>query len=142
MTVEEFNEKYCSICGSQMCIGEPDEIAHCGYYQGDIEGIAKLYFPERGQKFFDEVLKGLENDPGFKKLVDDLNRLLGSKSKKRKKENTMQKCKIFEARDEKALEERYNEWVEKEFQHSPLNEVTHMNTFMKDGWYKMVILYK
>ena len=54
----------------------------------------------------------------------------------------MQKCKIFEARDEKALEERYNEWVEKEFQHSPLNEVTHMITFMKAGWYKMVILYK
>ena len=85
MTIEEFNDKYCSICGSLMCIGESDEIAHCGYYQGDIEGIAKLYFPERGQKFFDEVLKGLENDPGFKKLVDDLNRLLGSKSEKRKR---------------------------------------------------------
>lgn len=139
MTVEEFNEKYCSRCGSQMCIGDSDEIAHCGHYQGDIEGITKLYFPEKGQKFFDEVLKGLENDPGFKKLVDDLNRLLGSKSEKRKKENTMQKCKIFEARDEKALEKEYNDWAEKQ---PALVEVTHMNTFMKDGWYKMVVLYK
>ena len=33
----------------------------------------ELVLEEWEQKFFDEVLKGLENDPGFKKLVDDFN---------------------------------------------------------------------
>jgi hypothetical protein len=33
----------------------------------------------------------------------------------------------------------YNEWADKM---SALTEVSHMNTFMKDGWYKMVVLYK
>lgn len=51
----------------------------------------------------------------------------------------MQKCKIFEAKNEKELEERYNEWADKM---PALTEVSHVNTFMKDGWYKMVVLYK
>lgn len=52
----------------------------------------------------------------------------------------MQKCKIFEARNEVELEDKYNKWAS-EFSH--VNEVTHMNTFIKgDGWYKMVVLYK
>jgi hypothetical protein len=51
----------------------------------------------------------------------------------------MQKCKIFEAKNEKELEKEYNEWADKM---SALTEVSHMNTFMKDGWYKMVLLYR
>jgi hypothetical protein len=51
----------------------------------------------------------------------------------------MQKCKIFEAKNEKELEEKYADWAK---DMNALVEVTHMNTFMKGDWYKMVILYK
>ncbi len=51
----------------------------------------------------------------------------------------MQKCKIFEAKSELELEQKYNDWT-KEL--AGPTEVTHMNCFMKGDWYKMVILYK
>ena len=52
----------------------------------------------------------------------------------------MQRCKIFEARNEIELENKYNEWA-KTFDKVVYASVTHVNTFVKDGWYKMVVLY-
>ena len=50
----------------------------------------------------------------------------------------MQKCKIFEAKSELELEQKYNDWTKDAIG----SEVTHMNCFMKGDWYKMVVLYK
>ena len=79
MTIEEFNKTYCTICGSLICIGEPDEIAHCGYYQGDIEGINKMYDKEAYEKKIEAVCEELRNDPEFNKLLNKLSEYLKNK---------------------------------------------------------------
>ena len=42
MTVSEFQDKYCMLCGTQSCLGQPEDFPHCGYYNGEIEGIPKV----------------------------------------------------------------------------------------------------
>ena len=47
MTIEQFMSENCVLCGTQSCVchlGIVDEegISHCGYYQGDIDGIPKI----------------------------------------------------------------------------------------------------
>lgn len=42
MTVPEFQDKYCKLCGTQSCLGQPEDFSHCGYYNGEIEGIPKI----------------------------------------------------------------------------------------------------
>ena len=42
MTVSEFQDKYCKLCGTQRCLGQPEDFPHCGYYNGEIEGIPKI----------------------------------------------------------------------------------------------------
>ena len=42
MTVSEFQDKYCMLCGSQRCLGQPEDFSHCCYYHGEIEGIPKV----------------------------------------------------------------------------------------------------
>ena len=37
MTVSEFQDKYCMLCGTQSCLGQPEDFPHCGYYNGEIE---------------------------------------------------------------------------------------------------------
>ena len=42
MTVSEFQDKYCMLCGTQSCLGQPEDFSYCGYYNGEIEGIPKV----------------------------------------------------------------------------------------------------
>ena len=42
MTVLEFQQKYCSLCGTQSCFGEAEDISHCGRYHGEIDGVPKI----------------------------------------------------------------------------------------------------
>ena len=42
MTVSEFQDKYCMLCGTQRCLGQPEDFPYCGYYNGEIEGIPKV----------------------------------------------------------------------------------------------------
>ena len=42
MTILEFQQMYCHMCGTQRCFGEAEDISHCGYYNGEIEGIPKI----------------------------------------------------------------------------------------------------
>lgn len=41
MTVKEFRQTYCSLCGTQRCLGTEEDISYCGYYHGEIEGLPK-----------------------------------------------------------------------------------------------------
>ena len=41
MTVKEFQNKYCSRCGTQSCLGQVEDFPYCGHYHGVIEGIPK-----------------------------------------------------------------------------------------------------
>ena len=41
MTIHDFHEKHCSMCGSIRCPGDEEAISTCGYYEGDIPGIDK-----------------------------------------------------------------------------------------------------
>ena len=42
MTVSEFQDRYCSLCDTQRCMSEPEDISGCGYYHGEIEDIPKV----------------------------------------------------------------------------------------------------
>ena len=42
MVISEFQDRYCSLCGTQSCMSEPEDISGCGYYHGEIEGIPKV----------------------------------------------------------------------------------------------------
>ena len=42
MTIHDFQEKYCLMCGTQSCLGRAEDISHCGYYNGEIEGLLKI----------------------------------------------------------------------------------------------------
>ncbi len=41
MTITEFYNKYCSLCGSFHCPRSKEAISTCGWYEGNIEGIEK-----------------------------------------------------------------------------------------------------
>ena len=30
------------LCGTQSCLGQPEDFSYCGYYNGEIEGIPKV----------------------------------------------------------------------------------------------------
>lgn len=64
---------------SQEYYDELDKIAHCGYYQGDIEGINKMYDKEAYEKKIEAVCEELRNDPEFNKLLNKLSEYLKNK---------------------------------------------------------------
>lgn len=54
MTILEFQQMYCYMCGTQRCPGEAEDISHCGYYNGEIEGIPKV---KSTMELLEEVMK-------------------------------------------------------------------------------------
>lgn len=54
MTVSEFQDKYCMLCGTQSCLGQPEDFPYCGNYHGEIEGIPKV---KSAMDLFEEMMK-------------------------------------------------------------------------------------
>lgn len=56
MTLLEFHKKYCQFCGTQRCLGTPEEVFNCGNYNGEIKDIPKI---KSGMDLIEELMKEL-----------------------------------------------------------------------------------
>lgn len=54
MTILEFQQKYCRMCGTQSCFGKAGDISHCGYYNGEIAGLPKI---KSAMELFEESMQ-------------------------------------------------------------------------------------
>lgn len=55
MTIKDFQDKYCQLCGTQSCPAEVEDIQNCGRYNGEIEGLPKIKsFMERWEEYMKE----------------------------------------------------------------------------------------
>lgn len=77
MTVSEFQDKYCMLCGTQSCMSEPKDISHCGHYNGEIEGIPKV---KSAMDLFEALLEelGLTWEDLAREIEGGLNNVLGA----------------------------------------------------------------
>ena len=77
MTVSEFQERYCSLCGTQSCMSEPEDISGCGHYHGEIEGIPKV---KTAMDLFEEIMKeaGITWEDLAREIEGGLNNDLGA----------------------------------------------------------------
>lgn len=77
MTVLEFQDRYCSLCGTQSCMSEPEDISGCGHYHGEIEGIPKV---KSAMDLFEALLEelGLTWEELAREIEGGLNNVLGA----------------------------------------------------------------
>ena len=77
MTVSEFQDRYCSLCGTQSCMSEPEDISGCGHYHGEIEGIPKV---KTAMDLFEALLEelGLTWEDLAREIEGGLNNVLGA----------------------------------------------------------------
>lgn len=55
MTIKDFQDKHCQLCGTQSCLAEAEDIQNCGRYNGEIEGLPKIKsFMERWEEYMKE----------------------------------------------------------------------------------------
>lgn len=62
MTIEEFREQHCKMCGSQRCYGDEESISTCGNYNGDIIGIEKKESLSEMLKKANELIDKMKKD--------------------------------------------------------------------------------
>ena len=69
MTVKDFQDKYCWLCGTQSCLGDPEDIQHCGNYHGEIDNLPKI---KSFMELFEEEMeeKGITWDDIRKRMED------------------------------------------------------------------------
>ena len=103
MTVSEFQDKYCMLCGTQRCLGQPEDFPHCGYYNGEIE-IEKGYVDTRYldsreviNKYLDKDILKIDSSLAFnpdeevskKEFIEMTNKILNTSYKESTSEDKM-----------------------------------------------------